>query len=225
MNRPVILRIQEQAYALAPEKNNDVIDQSVHGSEIDDQTADYHERDEVGHVGHGLHKLLERLPPQLIHQQCQYDRCREPEQQLKQAQEQCIAQKAREIQSVEKRIEMLHAHPAAGLNPAGRRVILERNLRTVQRHIVEQNEIDNHGYEHQIDAPMPDKIPAQRHTQGFPVCHSLAVSFHCFPSLHSIQDAPPLQGASSARRIRHSGSCAFFMHATSRARMSSRTPA
>ena len=137
----------------------DVVKQTVDAAEIDDQVTHDHQRDEVRQISDGLDRPLQCFAADLVHHQCQNDGSREAKDKLIQAQQQRVPQQSGEIHAIEEHVEMLHAHPFAALNAACRRIILKGDLRAVQRHVMEQDEVHKHWNKHEINAPMPLEIP------------------------------------------------------------------
>lgn len=93
-----------------------IVDAAVGGEERRQQCHHHGPGYEVGQIAHGLNHTLELLRPHLIEQQGQYDRRRETDDNLHDADDHCIPRRRPELRGREERFEMLEPRPFAAVD-------------------------------------------------------------------------------------------------------------
>ena len=134
---------------------------AVGTAENDHETADHHGRNEVRHIGDGLHDLLERAGPHFVEKQGKKNGQRETEDQESDIDGQRVSEQTPEERAVQKGTEVLQSHPFAVGDAADRVIVLEGNHYAVHGQIVEDNEVGNGRKDHQIQPGMLTHVLAQ----------------------------------------------------------------
>ena len=99
----------------------------------------------MGCIGRGLCDFLQPLAGRIIQNQRQYDGDGEAEHQLVKADYQCIFQQLPEHGRGKKLPEILEAHPFTAPDSFGRHKILKGYLQPRQRHVIKNENVDDHG--------------------------------------------------------------------------------
>jgi len=141
----------KQRYAPSPERNNDVVEQTLYCAELHDQAGHDDERHEVRQIRHALDDPFVRGGPHLIQHEGEYDRCRESHDESGETDHNRVPQDSPEIRRGEELLKIRETNPWTLEDPARRAVPLERNNVPEQRNVVEDHEVDEKGQEHEIE--------------------------------------------------------------------------
>ena len=121
-----------------------------------DDTAQHDDRDEVGHIQHQLHLLLDLLALDTVEQECQQDGDREAPQQTVDAQLQGVDQIALEVRRGHEAGKVFEAYPLAAPDTFEGIVLLERDQHTAHGRVLEhQRQHHSRQQEQQVKLPMP----------------------------------------------------------------------
>ena len=129
--------------------------------ELDDHAAHHHRGDEVGGVGDELHRLLEAPRLAVVERDRQDDRHREPGHQRVGADADGVAHDALELERLEEGDEVVEADPLAAPDAERGAVLLERQLRPVHRHVVEDDQVHQRQRHQHVELPVVRQRPAQ----------------------------------------------------------------
>ena len=150
---------------LSAQRDDQVIDDAVGGGEQDVQDAGQNHRgDEVRDIDGGLGELLQALPADVVDHNGQEDRNREGEEKAQHIEQEGIPDQASEVVGLEECNEVLeavHRGPGTADNAADSLVILEGDLDTVHRKIVEDDQVDQSRKNQKIEPAVLENAVSQ----------------------------------------------------------------
>ncbi len=149
----------EKVRSFPAEELDDGVKQAFFRAECDQQAADHHGRYKMGQVGDGLHHLLKSLVLHFVEQQREKDRGRESKDQIQYADDDGVPDRPDEIDAREEFLEMGESHPGTFPHGAGDAIFFERDLQAIQRNVLKQDVIRDHGQrEEKVQIFIPREI-------------------------------------------------------------------
>ena len=142
--------------------------------------ADDHQGYEVRQIADGLDGLLVGVAFHFVQQQGKNDRCRELEDQQQDIEHHRVADRAHGEGAFKEPDKVVQTDPVALEKAQSRPVIHEGNDIADDRHITEDDEVDDSRYKKEIQGPVQVKVPFQTQATAMASISAQRTAFHIF---------------------------------------------